>query len=324
MAGRRSVWGDARVRELAQEFACAADETWRLQRGKDDESRFFQSFADKGHYRAKGGTRQGYYIVTPSGKLLASVNSRDPDAILKVMRTGLEGWAAATAADRQLPDEKAFSAAHRWESSYPEGGLILERFVRDLAGSDKRWNRDFVWFTKEEAASLTKGGFAPKPLALRIACLALVDNVRGQTLPFAPTEIEQAKLQITIWPHEAGTILHLEMKGAMHAVAKGPWLLGKSDWTPPEDYPRTMRTTLLGHAIYDTQAGKFTEFELVAIGTRTGRTGNSGRGKDPKPTPIGFAFTLAKPGVRVPPTFLQFYPDAMVKRPKALGYGERR
>ena len=61
-----------------------------------------------------------------------------------------------------------------------------------------------------------------------------------------------------------------------------------------------------------------------------GALANGGRGKvhhagkDPKPTPIGFAFTLAKPGVRVPPTFLQFYPDAMVRRPKRLGYDERR
>ena len=317
MAGRRSVWGDARVRKLAEQFACAADETWRLQRGTDAESRFFQSFADKGHYRAKGGTRQGYYIVTPSGKLLASVNSRNPDAILKAMRKGLAGWKSATEAERQLPDEAKFRPAHRWESSYPVGGLILERFVRDLAGSDKRWNRDFVWFTKKEAASLVPAKDsldAPKTLALRLACLALVDNVRGQTLPFAPQEIEQATLRFRVTKREGG-VVHLAMKGRTRAVAKGPWLLGKSDWAPPEDYPRTMRATLFGHARYDTNAGAFIEFELVAIGTRTGRTSNSGRGKDPKPTPIGFAFTLAKPSVRVPPTFLHFYPDAMVRRP---------
>ena len=315
-----SVWGDERVRKLAAEFACAADETWRLQRGTDAESRFFQSFADKAHYRAENGTRQGYYVVTPSGKLLASVNSRSAEKVLAMMQAGLEKWTAVDAADRQLPDPKAFAAGHRWEWSYPSDGLVLERFARDIAGTpgDRRWNRDHVWFTKEEAKTIVPEGVRgplPKALALRLACTALVDNVRGQTLPFAPQEIEDATLTTTVTKREGG-VVHMRIEGSVRAIAKGPWLLGQSDWTPRNDSPRTMRTRLLGRATFDAAAGRFTAFQLVAIGTRTGSTSNSGRGKNPKPTAIGFVFTLARPGVRVPPTFIYFYPDAMVRRPK--------
>ena len=66
--------------ELAQRFVPAADETWRLQRGDDDECRFFQSFADQAHYRGAGGSRQGIYVVTPAGELLASGNILDPES----------------------------------------------------------------------------------------------------------------------------------------------------------------------------------------------------------------------------------------------------
>ena len=76
MAGRGSVWSDPELRALVVEHTVpCADEVWRLQRGDDGECRFFRAMADAGHYGKGGGTRQGIYLASPSGRLLSSINS---------------------------------------------------------------------------------------------------------------------------------------------------------------------------------------------------------------------------------------------------------
>jgi hypothetical protein len=49
---------------------------------------------------------------------------------------------------------------------------------------------------------------------------------------------------------------------------------------------------LYGQAIYNKQAKKFVEFELVAVGQRTGKNGANGRANDFGPAPMGVAFRL--------------------------------
>ena len=52
----------------------------------------------------------------------------------------------------------------------------------------------------------------------------------------------------------SGDLVSLHISGSTSAEAKGPWLMGESDWTPPREYPRTMRLKLLGAAEYDLTA----------------------------------------------------------------------
>jgi hypothetical protein len=83
------------VQELAARFVPVADEVGRLQRGKDPESLFFQSFCEEGHYKGRvepSNTRQGIYAVAPSGKFLASVNTRDERQMRRMLETALERW----------------------------------------------------------------------------------------------------------------------------------------------------------------------------------------------------------------------------------------
>ena len=83
VAGRRFVWSDPLIIEVAKQFIPTTDEVWRLQRVQDSDAIFFQEMANKGHYRTAGRTRQGIYVCSPNGKLLSSINSLNADDVLK-------------------------------------------------------------------------------------------------------------------------------------------------------------------------------------------------------------------------------------------------
>ncbi len=323
MAGRRSVWSDARLIELAKSFVPAADEVWRLQRGSDAECRTFQAMANRGHYRAKDGTRQGIYVCSPAGELLGSINSLDPDAVIATLTAGLEKWKQLPESARLAGSASQVTPDHRWEAGYPEDGLVLVSVNRDLRvdrgevkPTGERWNRDHVWFANREARAWLPDDPAPgavhtlpEPLLQRLARFQLVDNVRGQTLPFAPQEIlPGSAIRIEV-RQRRGDLVRLHISGSTLAEAKGPWLMGESDWTPPREYPRTMRLKLLGRADYDLTRSVFTEFELVAVGEWHGCTINNDRCGGTESGTIGFVFTLAPdtPSERVPPAFIDIY-----------------
>jgi len=172
----------------------------------------FQEMANKGHYRKVGGSRQGIYICSPRGTLLASVNSLNPDVVLETIETGLQKWNELPASEQNLPENFTPSITHRWEDSYPYNGLILKGAKADLLTdpprfSDRgdRWNMDHIWFNNAEANLWLPNKYevghsyeCPKIIKDRLFRFHLVDNVRGQTLPFAPEEIKVSNLKIEI------------------------------------------------------------------------------------------------------------------------------
>ena len=66
---------------------------------------------------------------------------------------------------------------------------------------------------------------------------------------------------------------------------------------------------LLGKATFDIQSGRFTAFELVAIGPRWGKGNCNLRHDDPGPAAMGVVFTLAgdTPADRIPPANIARY-----------------
>lgn len=320
------------MKALAVEFVPVADEVWRLQTYDDPDCRHFRSIADgRGVRRSRRqGTRQGIYVCAPSGRKLAFRNTLDANTVVRLLRQGLERWHRLPESERWMPDGMKLAPRHRWEQSRPGDGLVLTIVNRDLASHDPdapktdRWNRDHAWFTAKEARTwlpdkVTKGARhrLPTPLAERLARCHLVDNVRGQTLPFASAEIERAAIEVAV-ERIQGDACHVTIEGETSARARGPWLLGKNDWTPEKPWPRRLRTRLRGRATYDLEAGSFTDFLVVAIGDFEGRTQHNGR-KGRTRGAIGFAMTLtgSGPAAQVAPTFLEFYDAAWVKlRPR--------
>ena len=286
--------------------------------------------ADKGHYRRAGGTRQGIYVCSPSGILLSSINSLKPDDVLTMIQTGLDNWNTLPLSDRDIPNDFSLKARHRWENSYPESGMVLKLSKIDLISDppnqlerSDRWNRDFVWFNKDEVTQWIpenpqKGDIYSLPdfISDRLFCFHLVDNTRGQTLPFAPEEIKESHMEIEVKNINSNSI-DIKISGNSNAVSRGPWLFGDNDWTPNYELDHGISTNLLGYATYNSSLKEFSTFEIVSIGYRKGRTQNNGRQNSPDSGYIGFYFTLAKdiPSERIAPAFVDIYNADWIMQP---------
>lgn len=311
---------------MAGDFVPAADEVWRLQQDDDPECRFFRKVIT-GKPGLHRGTLQGIYIFTPSGKLLARRNSNSPTHIMEIMKHALSTWSKMSE-DQRYATAKNFQPKFRWEDSYPTDGLVLSRSARDLPKDGKStsktvapFNRDSVWFSQKEARqwlphALEVGArhTIPSTLAKRMASVALVDNVRGQTLPFHDTEVRGTALQSEI-TEVRGSMIELRITGTSHASADGSWLFGTNYWKPRHEHKRSLTTQVLGKATFNSKANAFVAFQLIALGERRGRTGLNGRGSDVGPGGIGFSFHLANKNWRVAPTFINVYGASWVKMP---------
>ncbi len=304
---------------LTESFVTAADETWRLQRGTDPECRFFQSFADQGHYQREGTTRQGIYTVTPSGVLLGSINDLNPRDVETLLVDSLAKWETLDDADKRMPPESELAPGHRWEDSFPEGGLILRTYSRDLPADGKpdaepslRWNRDHAWFTKEEMHMWLPDDpqpgdeyTVPQLLVNRLARFHLVDNVNGQTEPYATSEIMDSVLTVTITKIE-GSEISFRIEGETLTDTDGTWRMRDIEFRPNRRRPHGLRAKITGQATFDRDQAAFTDFEMLALGTRWGRTQYNGRRRAQNAAPIGITFELAPetPAGRVGPAFV--------------------
>jgi hypothetical protein len=327
---RRSVWSDPGVQALAEKFLPVADEVGRLQRVKDPDGLYFQVMAEHGHYAGRttpSDTRQGIYAFAPSGKFLASINTRSAEAVAGMLRKALKAWDALPAAERtasesQLGAETA-GKVKRLERWYPKDGLVLRAAARDLPRerpqsrrADWRadaWNLDFAWFRKDEARSFvpepTVGATAevPTELASRFLRCHLIDNVRGQTESFPPKALERGALRTRVTAVE-GEVVILRIEGEARLERQGSWpIQGFSK--PQPDQRLGFEGRLLGTARWDRSRERFVQFELLAVGIRWGGTQFNGRGDDMGTAPIGYHFALAgdSPQERVAPARIWEY-----------------
>jgi hypothetical protein len=325
--GRRSVWSDQRIIAMTSKFTCAADEVWRLQRDGDPECRWFRT-AVRGDAKPVHGSMQGTYVITPQGRLLGRINSANPGQVLKVLTKALATWDSMSPAERTQAATAAPQPVHRWENSYPIGGLVLERFARDIGNNPREpqrapVNRDAVWFSDKEVRGWlpeAKVGAAidvtPRLLE-RLARLVLVDNVRGQTIPYARAELQECGLRSKVLAIR-GSRIDIEITGHSKAAAKGPWLDADNYWKPKREFPRQLSCQIFGKATFDRETKRFTSFELVATGQRQGRTTFNGRRKEEPNSShqIGFLLRLADESYRIAPTFINMYGAKWVVGPK--------
>lgn len=276
---------------------------WGLEHLDGPGPRFFQAYGKKVPAEEWwiAGTKQGEYAMTPDGDYLGAHPGRhSKEQTIALLTRSLQKWAEIVKekglAPKPIPKrskrlwEKEGVAARAGGSLGAGAALILQVNSRDLPRADgkfagpgeyrKAWNQNWLDFSAQDAA-----GFLPKnnaktevPPAIfrRMARETLIDNVRGQTGTWPESAVKKASL--TVEPDSTeGDALTLRLDGEFRA----------------EESSRSFDGKLHGKAVYDTRLRRFTRFELVAVGVRTGGTGQANfRTVGEGPSALGISFVV--------------------------------
>ncbi len=259
-------------------------------------------------------------MTTPSGTLLASLNTRDPLLVAAKLEEALKNWQQLPESKRGLKAEADKAKIVRNEDQFPQEGLVLEVHSRDFPREKQveGWrgqarNRDHAWFRKEEARQFLAVEFnigdshrVPGPLVERLVRMHLIDNVRGESPPYPPRAIKTAALSTEVIAVEE-TLVTIRITGEVSLEQQGVWHIGKGN--DPQETSRGYHGSFLGNARFDTESQRFEHFELISTGQRWGATRYNARGDDLAASPMGFLFILSGDGAedRVPPAYLREY-----------------
>ena len=308
--------------EKARSFVTATDEVWRLQRHPDRECQFFRQQV-AGRSTPIGGSWQGLYIFSPSGKLLARQNTLQAEKALKLLNRGLEIWEGLSKEDRKPAAMKEYLPQHRWELFYPTDGLVLQSTSRDFPeGVDQpekrgRWNRDHIWFHSSELKSWLpetlqpgESRLLPQALALRFARFHVVDNISGQEGPFSAEDINTATVKTRI-AEINGDQIQLQLSGTFKTQSDGVYKLGETDWKHFPSRTRGVNAELSGIATWNSTKQTFESFRAVVSGSVWGGSGLNGRRAvtESKPAKVAWWMELSgdQPADRLPPAFVDVY-----------------
>ena len=296
-------------------FIPVAADDWYQRRRQDAEGAFFRGVADQGPRKGKGGsTRQGIYVFTAGGKLLAYRNHQDPAVMRSVLQQALRAWKQLPADQRQAGAVKVKEVG-KVDTAYartpPPGALVVNVYTRILEktggefscgtckfpGGDKS-ARDHFWLTEAEGKALIptnprKGETitVPAPVAYRIARFHLLDNTRGEPPAWERNQVQSLKMTLTVTEVSAkGVTLRLDGSALLATEADAA------------NAKRGYEVRLLGWIGYDRKKRVIDRFDAVALGEHWGDSGLT-RGARPGRTPLGVAFELSRgdPADRVPP-----------------------
>jgi hypothetical protein len=318
VTGRALAFADREVIRLARtKYVAVAGDDWYQRRRQDAEGKFFRQVADQGPRKGVGGsTRQGIYLLTADGTLLAFHNHQDAGVMLTFLRRGLQKWNALPAA-RRKPGVIKIKDLDRTDARYtrtpPKNGLVVNVYARILERGPKgtyrkgtcknkggdRAAHDHLWLTEKDWKALlparAKKGITyamPAHIARRIFRFHLIDNTRGEPPLWTAEQIRSGKMTLTVEDASAAGV-RLRLDGS--AVLADDADLARAK--------RGFDARLLGYIHYDAKAKKIDRFDLVAVGDHWGE-GIFTRGARPGRKPLGVAFALAdgkSAADRVPP-----------------------
>lgn len=318
MADRESTFANPEIIKLINEnFIAVAADDWYQRRRDDAVGKFFVDVANQGPRKGEGGgTRQGIYAFTASGKLLSYRNHRDVGVMLDEFRGALDKFSKLPAAERepgavQVPPLDDAKLDKRFTRTLPEGAIVVRVFARTLerdengkyktcAASEGESRKGFLssldhlWITAEEWGSLiprdAKVGdkiAIPAALSARIARFHLVDNTRGEPPMWERDHVRKNALRLTVTEATQSSLkLRLDGEVLLSTTAELP---------ASEEVAKNERgydVHLLGYVEVDRRKPAITRVDIVALGDHWGE-GTYTRGARPGKSPFGIAFELA-------------------------------
>lgn len=319
MAGRALAFSDAEIVKMAREdYVPVACDDWYQRRRQDAEGDFFRQVSDQGPRGHGDDTRQGIYMLTADGELLAYKNAGQNAEVMREVLKGALGKWNKLSESRRKPGAVTVPDAGRLDGGYtrkaPAGGLVVNVYARALEksaamgtvsdavcklGDGDEASRDHLWLTADEWRSLVpkdaKAGdrFPVAPgITRRITRFHLIDNTRGEPPMWRREDVRTAELNATVREADASHVL-VRLEGEALLATEGD----------PASSKRGYDAAVLGYVRYDKAADRVDRFDLVALGDHWGE-GTFTRGARPGRRPLGIAFELArgdKPGDTVPP-----------------------
>ena len=298
------VWSDPRIQKLALEFVPCTEEVdilfprndYLINKLKDDPGKVlftdvFGPQVPRQHWNERGThTKQGVYCMMPDGTYLGArfagtrveeIHAMLNDAVVKwhslVKERGLK--------PKPVPKTAAFS---EWASKESEDGLFLELHYRDLPRAQKKdsrgrtigesWNRSSFKFSQEEMRKLVPDGNdwqdVDSSLLKRLMQNEFKDIVYGQS---------------PRWRDDAIKTLSLRMRKL--STNNGLTIIGYTGRAKLDSGSNRFAPEILGKAVWDGQ--RFTAFEWVALGPRSGGTRYNFREGDMDEAPMGISLVLA-------------------------------
>jgi hypothetical protein len=337
------------VQIKARGFIPVALEVSTIMAAKNEFGELFRQVADEGHYGqgASTRTRQGTYLIAPSGRLLASGNEQNAKATLRLMEKALTAWGKLSVRDRFPTNPPKVDVRANATSKFPENGLALDVSLRKLfprplkdspvdakviANSDLpdrlqrfarlkpetywevEWNQDHAWFTKEEARKLLpailaegQSAVADPALVKRLARLHLLDTVRALADVYPDDCVKKAELNAVVLRVE-GDVVEVRFTGTVQLSQTGmPPFARTADLTSP--VPKKPNRG------YDAKLLGQAKYDLKKerfVAFELVALGEKSGGSKLSPfdkTRMGVTFTLSKPSTHEPiePRYLSQY-----------------
>lgn len=305
-----SVFSDQRVIDFIREhFIPVTTDINKTIYRRDAVGDFFRKIAEQGHYAGKTKpttTRQGLYVSTADGQLLASVNSTRAGQVLKMMKRALAEYNKIK--DNAQPKvDDSFEVDKKFSVTFPKGGAILRVTCRDLPrASDPdhetwRHNFDNLWLTADEVKSFSpqnqEGVFEngqeyeiPSKIIARIAKYHLIDHVKGEAPGWYPESVKLANANAKVVDVYKDKVL-IELAGRVKCV-QAPSKEVNAFSGEVVDSESGVDLRLSGRMVWDLKKSTFTRFDWVAYGDRWGTATYNFRHQDMEKNPIGFTLNL--------------------------------